>query len=67
VLIDLARKHDRSVHAIVLAWVRAQAATVVPIPAARTVEHALDSAKAAEFVLDEEDVRMIDETEFDRS
>ena len=67
VLIDLARKHDRSVHAIVLAWVRAQAATVVPIPAARTVEHALDSAKAADFVLDEEDVRMIDETEFDRT
>jgi aryl-alcohol dehydrogenase-like predicted oxidoreductase len=66
VLIDLARKHDRSVHAIVIAWVRAQSATVVPIPAARTVEHALDSAKAADLVLDEEDLRMIDEAEFDR-
>lgn len=66
VLIDLAQKHDRSVHAIVIAWVRAQAASVVPIPAARSVEHALDSAKAADLVLDEEDVRMIDEAEFDR-
>ena len=67
VLIDLARKHDRSVHAIVLAWVRAQGATVVPIPAARTVEHALDSAKAMDLVLDAEDVSAIDDSDFDRS
>lgn len=67
VLIELAQKHDRSVHAIVLAWVRAQAPSVIPIPAARSVEHALDSAKAADFVLDEDDVRMIDESEFDRA
>ena len=67
VLIDLARKHDRSVHAIVLAWVRAQGETVVPIPAARSVEHAIDSAQAAQIVLSEEDVAAIDETEFDRS
>ena len=66
-LIDLARKHDRSVHATTIAWVRAQAATVIPIPAARTIEHALDSAKAADFVLDDEDVRAIDEAEFDRT
>jgi aryl-alcohol dehydrogenase-like predicted oxidoreductase len=67
VLIELAQKHDRSVHAIVLAWVRAQAKSVIPIPAARSVEHALDSAKAADFVLDEDDVRAIDEAEFDRA
>jgi aryl-alcohol dehydrogenase-like predicted oxidoreductase len=67
VLIDLARKHDRSVHAITIAWVRAQSTTVVPIPAARTVEHALDSAKAADLVLDEEDLQMIDDAEFDRA
>lgn len=65
-LIELAQKHDRSVHAIVLAWVRAQAATVVPIPAARTVEHALDSAKAADLVLAPEEIAAIDEAEFDR-
>lgn len=67
VLIELAQKHDRSVHAIVLAWVRAQGKTVVPIPAARRVEHALDSARSAELVLPDEDVEAIDESEFDRS
>ena len=67
VLIELAQKHDRSVHAIVLAWVRAQAATVVPIPAARTVEHAVDSARAAELVLSREEIAAIDEADFDRA
>lgn len=67
VLIELARKHDRSVHAIVLAWVRTQSESVVPIPAARSVEHARDSAGAADLVLSEEELQAIDETEFDRS
>jgi aryl-alcohol dehydrogenase-like predicted oxidoreductase len=67
VLLELARKHDRSVHAVVIAWVRAKGETVVPIPAARTIEHAVDSAAAGELVLPAEDVRAIDETEFDRS
>jgi aryl-alcohol dehydrogenase-like predicted oxidoreductase len=67
VLIELARKHDRSVHAVVLAWVRAQAPTVVPIPAARTVEHAIDSARAADLTLSSEEIALIDETEFDRT
>lgn len=66
VLIELAQKYDRSVHAVVLAWVRAQGETVVPIPAARTVEHALDSAKAADLVLAPEEIAAIDEAEFDR-
>jgi aryl-alcohol dehydrogenase-like predicted oxidoreductase len=67
VLIDLARKHDRSVHQIVLAWVRAQGKTVIPIPGARTVEHAVDSARVVDLVLDDDDLAAIDETEFDRS
>jgi aryl-alcohol dehydrogenase-like predicted oxidoreductase len=67
VLIELAQKHDRSVHAIVLAWVRVQAATVVPIPAARTVEHAVDSARAADLVLSREEIAAIDEADFDRA
>ena len=67
VLMELARKYDRSVHAIVIAWVRAQGETVVPIPAARTVEHAVDSARAGDLVLAPEDVAAIDESEFDRS
>lgn len=67
VLLDLAQKYNRSVHAIVIAWVRAQSKTVVPIPAARTIEHAVDSARAAELVLSDEDLQAIDETEFDRT
>lgn len=67
VLIELARKYDRSVHAIVIAWVRAQSTTVVPIPAARTIEHAVDSARSADLVLSPEDIAAIDEADFDRS
>lgn len=67
VLIELAQTYDRSVHAIVLAWVRAQSETVVPIPAARTAEHAVDSANAADLELSEDDLAAIEETEFDRS
>lgn len=67
ILIELAAKHGRSVHAIVLAWVRAQGATVVPIPAARTVEHAVDSARSIEVTLSAEELAAIDETDFDRS
>jgi aryl-alcohol dehydrogenase-like predicted oxidoreductase len=67
VLLDLAQIHDRSVHAIVLAWVRAQGKTVVPIPAARKVEHALDSARAADLELTEDEIAAIDESKFDRA
>lgn len=67
VLIELARKHDRSVHAIVIAWVRSKGKTVVPIPAARTTEHARGSAQAADLVLTDDDIRAIDETDFDRA
>lgn len=67
VLLELAQVHDRSVHAIVLAWVRAQGKTVVPIPAARKVEHAVDSANAADLVLRADEIAAIDESEFDRS
>jgi aryl-alcohol dehydrogenase-like predicted oxidoreductase len=35
-----------SAGAVTLAWVRAQGKTVVPIPGASTIEHALDSARA---------------------
>lgn len=67
VLIELAQKYDRSVHAVVIAWVRAQSKTVVPIPAARTIEHAVDSARSADLVLSAEDLNAIDEAEFDRT
>ena len=64
---DIARAHGATVHAVTLAWVRAQGATVVPIPAARRIEHAADSAKSADLVLTPEEIRQIDEAEFDRA
>lgn len=67
VLQDIGRAHEASVHAVAIAWVRAQGETVVPIPGARTVEHAVDSARAAELVLTAGELRAIDETFFDRA
>ena len=67
VLQRIAGAHETSVHAVTLAWVRAQGETVVPIPGARTVEHALDSANAADLVLNEEELSAIDESEFSRT
>lgn len=56
-----------SPHALVLAWVLAQGPTVIAIPSARKVEHAVDSAKAADIELSPEDLRRITEAEFSRA
>lgn len=66
-LIELAQKYDASVHAIVLAWVRSKGATVVPIPGARSVEHATDSARSIDVELTAEELALIDEHDFDRA
>ena len=50
-----------------LAWVRSKGPTVVPIPAARTAEHAVDSARSVEVTLTAEETAMIDATEFSRA
>ena len=65
VLQEIASKHECSPHAVVLAWVRSKAKTVVPIPAARTVEHALDSANSARVQLSNEELAAIDVEYFD--
>lgn len=67
VLQRIASAHAVSVHRVVLAWVRAQGKTVIPIPGARTIEHALDSARAAGLALSGEELAMIDEAEFSRA
>ncbi len=64
VLQTLAAKHGCSPHAIVLAWVRSKGKTVVPIPGARTSEHAVDSARAVEVTLAPEEIEEIDSTSF---
>lgn len=67
VLQRTAAAHGTSPHAVTLAWVRSQGKTVVPIPAARSEEHARDSAKSAELTLTPEELRAIDDTPFSRS
>jgi aryl-alcohol dehydrogenase-like predicted oxidoreductase len=67
VLQAIGRRHAVSPHAVVLAWVLAQGRTVIPIPSARTMEHALDSLAAADVVLGPEEVAAITGAEFSRS
>ena len=56
-----------SAHAVVLAWALAQSPTVIVIPSARTVDHALDSVGAADLVLGADDLAAIDAAEFSRA
>lgn len=60
----LAGRRKVSAHAVVLAWVLAQGPTVIAIPSARKVEHAVDSARAADLELDEEELDEIGKAEF---
>lgn len=53
-----------SAHAVRLAWGRSQGPHVIPIPGARTVAPALDSAAAASIELTAEKIAAIDRAEF---
>ncbi len=64
---DLATRHGVSTHAVVLAWVAGCGDTVFPIPAARTMDHALDSLTAIDLELSPADVAAIDAAEFSRA
>lgn len=64
VLQRIASAHGASVHAVVIAWVRSKGETVVPIPGASKPEHAVDSARASELQLSDEEIRVIDEVSF---
>ncbi len=66
-LTAIAARHGASAHAVVLAWVLAQGATVIPIPGARTEAHARDSAGAADLQLSPADLAEIDRAEFSRA
>lgn len=67
VLEPIAKRHGVSVHAVVLAWVLSQGSNVIAIPGASTVEHAVDSAGAANLVLTQEELESIGEAEFSRA
>ncbi len=64
VLAEIAERHEASPHAVALAWVLAQGASVVVIPAARRVEHVADSRAAADLELDGEELEAIAAAEF---
>jgi aryl-alcohol dehydrogenase-like predicted oxidoreductase len=66
VLAALSERHGASPHALVLAWARHQGRTVIPIPSARTVEHARDSVHAAALTLTDEEMGAIERGEFSR-
>jgi aryl-alcohol dehydrogenase-like predicted oxidoreductase len=66
VLARIAARLGVSAHAVVLAWALAQSPTVIVIPSARTVEHALDSIGAADLELTPNDLAAIDAAEFSR-
>lgn len=63
----IAERHGVSPHAVTIAWVLARGQTVIPIPAARSVEHALDALTAARIVLDKSELDAIDRAEFSRA
>ena len=67
VLQSIARRHDISPHAVVLAWVLAQGDTVIAIPSARSSVHAADSLTATDVQLSAAELAAIDAAEFSRS
>lgn len=64
VLRDLAAAHGASAHAVALHWVVRQGPHVIPIPAARQVEHAMDSLAAPDLRLSGTDLERIDAAAF---
>jgi len=66
-LAPMARRLGASPHAIVLAWVMSKSATIIPIPSARQVEHAMESVTAAGWKMSEEELEAIDEEELSRA
>lgn len=67
VLRPIAERLGASSHAIAIAWVLNQGSSVIPIPAARTIDHALDALSAADLALMPDDRQAIDRAEFSRA
>ena len=64
---EIAERRGVSPHAVTLAWVRSRGSRVVPIPGARSAEHAADSARSAELQLTPAEIGSIDDAEFSRA
>jgi aryl-alcohol dehydrogenase-like predicted oxidoreductase len=67
VLQPMAARLGVTPHALVLGWVLARSPAVIVIPSARSVEHAVDSASAADLTLSESDLAAITTAEFSRA
>ncbi|MBI1722887.1 MAG: aldo/keto reductase, partial [Gemmatimonadetes bacterium] len=63
-LLGIARALGVSAHVVVLAWVRSRGPTVIPIPGARTAEHARDSVTASEVELSDQALAAMDRAVF---
>jgi aryl-alcohol dehydrogenase-like predicted oxidoreductase len=66
-LVAIGTRVGATPHAVCLAWVLAQGRSVVAIPSARRVEHARDSAVAADLELSPTDLAAVTHAAFDRS
>lgn len=60
----VAEQHGYSPYAVALAWLLAQAPNVIPIPAARSVEHVHDSLRAVDLALAAEHIQAISTARF---
>jgi aryl-alcohol dehydrogenase-like predicted oxidoreductase len=67
VLRPMAARLGVTAHALVIAWVLAQSPSVIAIPSARRVAHAVDSVRAGELELSAEDLAAIDRATFSRA
>jgi aryl-alcohol dehydrogenase-like predicted oxidoreductase len=67
VLRPMAARLGVTAHALVIAWVLARSPSVIAIPSARRVAHALDSARAGDLELSAEDLAAIDRATFSRA
>jgi len=63
-VVEIADKHGATPHAVVIAWVLARGSSVIPIPGARSIAHAVDSAGAAALQLSSDDMEMISAAHF---
>jgi aryl-alcohol dehydrogenase-like predicted oxidoreductase len=64
---SVARRRGISPHQAVIAWVLAQGSTVIAIPSARKVEHAIDGAEAGNVALEPEDLQELSAAEWSKA
>lgn len=57
---DVAGKYPCTLAQLALAWVMSKGDDIVPIPGARKLGHLRDNAAAANFLISEDDIKIID-------